>query len=664
MDGVRAGFASAAATVLVFSALGLAADGTGATRSVAQDGEAPAKTQGLRADLAVFDGAKQELKNLHQAIVVLANSAMAEFEQLDRPEDDPEIQQSKVAAAEADAEYAKLKREIASIALKEYDELTSVQEKTAAEAQLKEARDALERARKASESAKDYLDRVKLSATGRVYDLVEQFRCEDRVEIAELGARNAELRMKLAEHRVQSLGGLKQRSHTDELRSQVAGAEADELLKKSQVAVATAVLRRLTQSNRDQAKNPAFLPVPRRILGVLDQAIPIEEQVRALLEPPYLLAKDDEPRRRQVRDSINRLRALVETAIDESDRQESALLKATVVWRGTIVPSHLPVPIAEGISELSPSKIGTKRVLSTEPAPPAPADAVAFATQKRYELKTLHDLLAARAAQELPKHPYRQGPQVNLAQLGIEATGAGTTFKHAELTRLNAELAVTAYQQGTVISDERMAKAGIQRADDGLAKARTRIQVVRDRLAKIRDASDGSVLHISFELNFVDEIARAEEREQKATGELREAKTKLKALVEYTKPRRIKELQTEVANARAEEHRKHAEAKLLELKLKRLSERAKAWESESDAKRLEFFDVFKQALEVEEKTRTKLHDFAQKGQHDDALEHEVDDGLNELQRLINRAPWASDIAESARLRERVHAMAVRYPAAK
>jgi hypothetical protein len=282
----------------------------------------------------------------------------------------------------------------------------------------------------------------------------------------------------------------------------------------------------------------------------------------------------------------------------------------------------------------------------------------------RAGLATLHDLLAERAAQEIPKHPYRTAPEVDLHNLEFKAGSADSTFKNAELTRVVAETAVSAYEQGIFVADERMAESSRQLAEDGLAKARRRVQETRDRLARIQEASDGSVLEMSVEVGFVYDVAQAEERDQKATEALREAKTKLKALVEYTKPRRIKELQSEVAKARADEHRKQAEAKLLELTLKRLRERPAASESGSDAKRLEFFDVFKQALEVEEKTRAKLQNFAQKGQRDDAIQREIDEGLDKLGGLIARAPWASDAAESARLREWVHAMAVRYPAAK
>ena len=96
-------------------------------------------------------------------------------------DDQVEIQNTKIESAKATLQVAHLKRELAALALKEYEQGFLVQEKATLEAELRIARDELKMAQEHVPEAHDRSAQIKQASKGSTYDLVNEFRFSDQV---------------------------------------------------------------------------------------------------------------------------------------------------------------------------------------------------------------------------------------------------------------------------------------------------------------------------------------------------------------------------------------------------------------------------------------------------------------------------------------------------
>ena len=163
--------------------------------------------------------------------------------------------------------------------------------------------------------------------------------------------------------------------------------------------------------------------------------------------------------------------------------------------------------------------------------------------------------------------------QVNL--LIVEET-AEANFKNATLTREVAEIAVTEYVEGIFVQDQATLQGELKLAESQRDRAPDAAEIAKARLAMIKKASKGSVGDLSNEFAFADIVANAIRRVPTAELAVKKAEAKLKNLLDYTKPKRIKELEVEVEKARSDELAKKAEWQTLHSKSKRLAESIKA----------------------------------------------------------------------------------------
>jgi hypothetical protein len=111
-----------------------------------------------------------------------------------------------------------------------------------------------------------------------------------------------------------------------ELEAEVAKAKVDELLKQVAAQVEEAKLKKSEVS----ATGGSALSQDNRVLALLDQALPIEQDVRARLDRFAKGGKPDPVRRNEIDELVGRLRELLVRATMESDAAESARLKDRV----------------------------------------------------------------------------------------------------------------------------------------------------------------------------------------------------------------------------------------------------------------------------------------------------------------------------------------------
>ena len=97
---------------------------------------------------------------------------------------------------------------------------------------------------------------------------------------------------------------------------------------------------------------------------------------------------------------------------------------------------------------------------------------------------------------------------------------------------------------------------------------------------------------------------------RKAALELAEAKKK--TLVEYTKPRRLKQLQSEVEKARGEELARQADWELAKAREARLEQAIKQEAPTIDVKRI--LALIERAIPIEEQIRGKIEQIAKDGE--------------------------------------------------
>jgi RND family efflux transporter MFP subunit len=130
----------------------------------------------------------------------------------------------------------------------------------------------------------------------------------------------------------------------------------------------------------------------------------------------------------------------------------------------------------------------------------------------------------------------------------ITTESAKANLDNAKLTREVAEIAVKEYVEGIFVQDEATAKGEIKLAESDLSRSEDRLDWAT-RMFEKGYVSKASA--VSEELNL-----------KKAKFALEQAETKLKVLLEYTKAKTIKELQSEVEKARSDELAKQATWKL------------------------------------------------------------------------------------------------------
>ncbi|MGO9464678.1 MAG: hypothetical protein ACLQVF_11070 [Isosphaeraceae bacterium] len=223
-----------------------------------------------------------------------------------------------VEAARARYEKAKLGREVAEIRVREFTEGTFVQELALAEGELKIAEEEIATSRAETKREEEQLARIKQASTGSVFGMSIEFQIEGKLEAAKLGERRAGYAREQAESKKKVLVGYTKQHRHKELLSDVEKSRSDELSAQATLEMELAKTKRLER----EVKQNDLPPDLKRTLVLLDQAIAVQEEIRRKLDDAAKQGNVTDVLRKDIRDQISRLTALV----DAADGERAALL--------------------------------------------------------------------------------------------------------------------------------------------------------------------------------------------------------------------------------------------------------------------------------------------------------------------------------------------------
>lgn len=207
-----------------------------------------------------------------------------------------------------------------------------------------------------------------------------------------------------------------------------------------------------------------------------------------------------------------------------------AIVALTVVWAssGGTMPA-----VAQ--DDTSRSRIAPATEAASGPA---------FLREIQRSLKAYDERLTALANRMLAglESPPDPGKAFTLQMI---SRSAQASYLNARLTREVAEIAITEYREGTYVQDLQTAEGEIRLAQSDLERARDIVQLAQ------RDAN-----------RLWAQLVEEGRRLRKESLELKKI-----ALVDYTGPRRLKELEAEVTKARAEERVKEVAWQIARKKL-------------------------------------------------------------------------------------------------
>ena len=293
---------------------------------VASGGDTQAgASEAAPAELSGFlTGVQKRLKACHERMARAGEPLAETIRGMQATNVDPESQASKVEAARAAVNAATLAREGFEMELREYLEATFPQEQATYEEELAQANDDLARAKKMQAVAEERFERIKKlfekSATG--VDL--EYRFKVGRFIAELEERKAGISIEQAKSKLKVLREYEKGMRTRVLKAEIERAGSEELVAKAKRSSAEAALRRSRTTGRELSESE------KRLLGLLDQSLAVDEVVRGKLEELRKNGKTDAGLQKIITELANQLEAAVDRAEAEDARARFDALKSAV----------------------------------------------------------------------------------------------------------------------------------------------------------------------------------------------------------------------------------------------------------------------------------------------------------------------------------------------
>ena len=268
---------------------------------------------------------RASLNKLQDDILDLGTLLLGRLEPTNRP--DNAINQSITAkSAETNYENFKLTREVAEIAIVEYEEGIFKQDQSTLEGEVKLAESEVARSANWIGIAQLRLAMIRQASKGTAEDLVLEISYEDEVVRRGLHEARARLALEQAQFKLDVLRKYARPKLVKELKSEVETARLDELAKQAIWEREKAKLTQLQEVTK--AKDREIHE--QRVLTLLNRTISIAEQLETKLGQAE---KDREPGdqlRKEIADMTARLQSLVEQAQAENAAAKWAKLKPTV----------------------------------------------------------------------------------------------------------------------------------------------------------------------------------------------------------------------------------------------------------------------------------------------------------------------------------------------
>jgi hypothetical protein len=238
------------------------------------------------------------------------------------------IQGLMVESAKAGYDHALLVREAAEIALNEYREALSKQEKKSGETEIKLAQVELESAERAIPQARERYAKIKQVRTGSAGDLARGWQIESGEAIAQLLVRKARFALEQAQSKLSPLSDLRMGIREKHLMSSFEKARSDELARRASWGREQSKLLKLKTMQDPARSRFLFTDQRKRNLALLDRAIPIEEQLSARLDQIKPDSQPGDSLRKEITDLTRQLQVIVDTAQGAATAAALGRLKA------------------------------------------------------------------------------------------------------------------------------------------------------------------------------------------------------------------------------------------------------------------------------------------------------------------------------------------------
>jgi hypothetical protein len=276
---------SAAVAAIAIVGLGTADEPSRAAR--AGNDDPPAK--GAPSHAAFVADIRRTIKADDLRLIALANGVLEDPGAARRLED--ELDRLQIDAIKADGEYqnATLRRKIAEMALKEYVEGSLPHELIAADAAIAGAQADLSRARDQLERASTEVEKV----------------------IAQLQEKKCTFSLEQAESQKKVLIEYTKSKKTEELKSEAKMANSVELRKQAELLIGKG---RLEQRQKAATAATVRTDAEKRILALLDRAVPIEEQIQARLRQFQKDADHNDAAEKEVLGLMDQLGSIIDEA--------------------------------------------------------------------------------------------------------------------------------------------------------------------------------------------------------------------------------------------------------------------------------------------------------------------------------------------------------------
>ncbi len=258
----------------------------------------------------------------------------------------------------------------------------------------------------------------------------------------------------------------------------------------------------------------------------------------------------------------------------------------------------------------------------------APHTAFVSEIQRTLKEDDLRLIALAKAVLDDPNVPAQLEDQLDRLRVdGIKAEGES---RYATLRREVADLALKEYVEAILPHDLIAAEAALAAAKADQAKARAR-----------SENAFGNVEKITAELEM-----------KKAEFSLEGAESSKKVLVEYTKSKRIKDLESELAKARSDERTKKAEWERVKGRIEKTQKAATAGPDRTGVE-TRILALLDRAVPVEEQIQARLQQFKKESDHNDAAEKEVRALMDQLGAIIDEGEAVKAADEFARVKPRL-----------
>jgi hypothetical protein len=280
--------------------------------------------------------------------------------------------------------------------------------------------------------------------------------------------------------------------------------------------------------------------------------------------------------------------------------------------------------------------------------PPASGERERFVAEVERRLKGCHERVAAVGASVLAEIDEGARGRDRLTNQQIATHSALANYKNATLAREVAEIAVVEYEEGIFKQEDATLAGELKLAESEVARAQDALEFTKRRLAKIKEVSKVTAAEVAVEYSYEDNVLNAERREPKARLAMEQAQLKVKFLREFTKPRRIKQLQAEVERLRADELAKKAIWETEKAKERRLE--AQIASSDRNVSAMQGVEPLKRAFGIDEKIRDEMAKIAKSTTVDQAGAKTITDSLSELEGLVDQVEADSAAARVDRMK--------------